>query len=79
MFFGPFKAEIDFRKFIEEMQNAADEIFFAIVPVSTGKATGFASFMRIVPQHLVLEVGHILYSPSLQKSRVATEVMYLMA
>jgi RimJ/RimL family protein N-acetyltransferase len=35
--------------------------------------------MRIEPAHRVIEVGSILYSPALQRTRGATEAMYLLA
>ena len=35
--------------------------------------------MRIEPRHRVIEVGSIVYAPSLQRTRGATEAMYLMA
>jgi RimJ/RimL family protein N-acetyltransferase len=44
-----------------------------------GTAAGWASFMRIKPAHGVIEVGNVLFSPSLQRTRAATEAMYLMA
>jgi RimJ/RimL family protein N-acetyltransferase len=46
---------------------------------SAAKAAGWASYMRIEPAHGVVEVGNILLSPSLQRTRAATEAMYLMA
>jgi len=38
-----------------------------------------ASFLRVEPGHGVIEVGHIWYSPALQRTRLATEAMYVMA
>jgi RimJ/RimL family protein N-acetyltransferase len=35
--------------------------------------------MRIKPAHGVVEVGNVLFSPSLQRTAAATEAMYLMA
>lgn len=35
--------------------------------------------MRIEPQHRVIEVGNILYTPRFQRTAGATEAMYLMA
>jgi RimJ/RimL family protein N-acetyltransferase len=42
-------------------------------------AAGYASYMRMEPAHGVVEVGNILLSPRLQRTRAATEAMYLMA
>src|SRR2546427_9108918 len=38
-----------------------------------------ASFMRIAPEHGVIEIGHIWFAPALQRTRQATEAIYLMA
>jgi RimJ/RimL family protein N-acetyltransferase len=35
--------------------------------------------MRIVPEHGVIEIGHIWFAPALQHTRRATEAIYLMA
>ena len=50
----------------------------SIINNTTGRAEGFASFLRIEPTVGVIEVGYIAMSPLLQKTRVATEAMYLM-
>ena len=42
------------------------------------KPVGVASYMRIMPSAGSIEVGHVNFSPALQRSAVATEAMYLM-
>src|SRR5690606_13753244 len=42
-----------------------------------GRAAGIAAYLRIEPNHGVIEIGHIYYSPRLARSRAATEAMYL--
>ena len=44
----------------------------------TQKALGVASYLRIEPILGVVEVGHIHFSPVLQKTPLATESMFLM-
>ena len=39
---------------------------------------GLASYLRIIPEHGSIEVGHITYSPILQNTTEGTEAMYLM-
>ena len=53
-------------------------IFFAIIKRADNKAVGLASYLRINPQDGSIEIGHINYSPLLQKTREGTEAMYLM-
>jgi RimJ/RimL family protein N-acetyltransferase len=45
---------------------------------ATGKAAGVAAYMRIDRNHGVIEVGHINFAPRLQRTRQATEAIYLM-
>jgi RimJ/RimL family protein N-acetyltransferase len=48
------------------------------VDSASGRAIGVASYMRIDPRNGSIEVGHINYSPLLQRKPAATETMYLM-
>jgi RimJ/RimL family protein N-acetyltransferase len=76
---GPYT---DAETMIEQLlqwQQAERALLFAIVPTGSGKAAGWASYMRIKPAHGVIEVGNVLFSPALQRTRAATEAMYLMA
>lgn len=75
---GPVASEPELKATIEKKQNAPGYVFLAIVPQTTGKAAGWASLMRPDPANGVIEVGFILYSPSLQRTREATDAMYLM-
>jgi RimJ/RimL family protein N-acetyltransferase len=75
---GPFASLDEYRGWIETFCMGDDPLFHAIVDASTGQAAGVASYLRIDPKNGVIEVGHINYSPLLQRSRAATEAMYLM-
>src|SRR5216110_2330856 len=77
--YGPFESETDFRVWLTERAASSDPLFYAIVERRTGRALGMASFLRVEPGHGVIEVGHIWYSPALQRTRLATEAMYVMA
>src|SRR5882757_10011360 len=76
---GPFRDRKDFDKTLEGMAASEDPLFFAIIDRASERATGRASYLRIDPKHGSIEVGSILYSPELQRTRGATEAMYLMA
>jgi RimJ/RimL family protein N-acetyltransferase len=79
LFDGPYATEADFLHTVEEKQKTTAAVFLAIVPVDSGLAAGWASFMRAEPAHGVVEVGNILLTPVLQRTTAATEAMYLMA
>lgn len=79
LFDGPYAEEASFRTAIAAKQATPGFVFFAIVPKLTGQAAGYASYLRIEPDHGVIEVGNILLSPLLQRTTAATEAMYLVA
>lgn len=74
----PFRELDAYRAWLAKMSSGDDPLFHAIVDGDTGKAVGVAAFLRIDPVNGVIEVGHINYSPRLQRTRAATEAMYLM-
>ena len=52
---------------------------FPVVVVVGDRVVGTASFMRTDVANGTVEVGSIVHSPALQRSRAATEAMFLMA
>jgi RimJ/RimL family protein N-acetyltransferase len=79
LFDGPYPDAAAFEQSIARKSATADPLFFAVVDRATRRALGYASLMRIEAAHRVIEVGGILYSPLLQRTRGATEAMYLLA
>jgi RimJ/RimL family protein N-acetyltransferase len=77
--YGPFETEEAFTAWIAECAASTDPLFYAIVDRASGLPLGQGSLMRIVPQHGVIEVGHLLFTPRLQRTRQATEAIYLWA
>lgn len=76
--YGPFDAIADYRAWIEQYCNGNDPLFYAIVDLAKRQPVGVASYLRISPGTGSIEVGHINYSPLLQRTPAATEAMYLM-
>ncbi len=76
--YGPFATLEAYRAWMKTTALGEDPLFHAIIDLETGRATGVASYLRIDPPVGVIEVGHINYSPLLQKTRTATEAMFLM-
>lgn len=76
--YGPFDSQADYAKWIKSFEEGDDPVFFAIISKKLKKAIGIASFLRINPVQGLIEVGHINYSPLLQKTTEATEAMFLM-
>ena len=78
LFSGPFASAGEYRDWVEARQASTDPLFFAVVDGASGRAAGVASYLRIDPANGVVEVGHLAFAPQLQRTRVATEAMYLM-
>lgn len=78
MGYGPFASPTDYRAWAEVLAKSDDPLFHAIVDLSTRRALGVASYLRIEPAVGVIEVGHIALSPALQRTAAATEAMWLM-
>jgi len=76
--YGPFATLESYCEWAREMSGRSDPMFFAIVERANGRAVGVASFLRIDPEKGSIEVGHLAYSPLLQRTAAATEAMYLM-
>ncbi len=76
--YGPFSDEEGLIEWMNEVCLGEDPMFHAIVDSTSQKATGVASYLRIKPKIGTIEVGHINFSPKLQRTPAATEAMYLM-
>jgi len=75
---GPFATASEFVPCIERRATADDPYAYAIID-PTDRAVGYLTLMRIVPEMRVIEVGHVLYSPALQRTPLGTETQYLLA
>ncbi len=69
----------DLKSYIRQKSASADPLFHAVVDKATGVASGRQTFMRITPEHGVIEIGNILWGPAIARTRVATEALYLAA
>ncbi len=75
---GRFADEARYADWVRSFEASADPLFYAIRNLETGSWEGVASYLRIAPEAGSIEVGHINFSPALQRTRAATEAMYLM-
>ena len=76
--YGPFENLSDYIDWIQSFEEHDDPVFFAIISKKLKKAIGIASYLRINPNDGLIEVGHINYSPLLQRTIEGTEAMFLM-
>lgn len=74
----PFSDRVSFHAYFQKMMASFDPYYLAIVDKATNQAIGSFALMRIDPTNRVIEVGWVLFSPVLQKTRQATEAHYLL-
>jgi RimJ/RimL family protein N-acetyltransferase len=78
MAYGPFENLGIFQDWLRCQAASADPLFYTIVPGDTGTPSGMASFMRMDVSNGVAEIGNIWFAPGLQRSRAASEAIFLM-
>jgi len=76
--YGPFDTVEAYSEWLKMDCCGDDPHFHAVIDNETGQAVGIASYLRISPANGSIEVGHIHFSPRLQRTVAATEAMYLM-
>jgi len=76
--YGPFSDLPSYRAWLDANCRGDDPLFFAVIDRADDRPAGLVSYLRIAPATGSIEVGHIHYSPRLQRTPAATEAMYLM-
>ncbi len=76
---GPFGTQDAFTAWLQEAVASTDPLFFTIVDNATGIPGGILSYLRIDPPNGVIEIGHIWFGAALQRTRQATEAIYLIS
>jgi len=75
--YGPWTDEIGFMEWLRGCASNFQVTFYAIIDRQRGPV-GMCSFLNILPAAAVLEIGHIWFSPQLQRTPSATEAIALM-
>ena len=76
--YGPFSSASQYHRWVRDSEGRDDPYFFAVQNRVSGQWEGVASFLRITPEAGSIEVGHINFSPALQRTPAATEAIFLM-
>jgi RimJ/RimL family protein N-acetyltransferase len=70
--------EAAFAAWLAGCESQQDPYFYTVIDPG-GRPLGLLAFMAIRPAMRVIEVGTIIYSPSLQRTPLGTETQYLLA
>ena len=76
--YGPFPSPAAMTAQVAEMAAQHDPMAWAVRPVSTGVASGWLTLMDIQPRNAAIELGNIWFAPRMQRTRAATEAMFLL-
>ncbi len=74
---GPFVHELELAVWIAQLADKRDPLFFHLA-YADGAPIGIASLMRIDPAAGSIEIGNIAIVPAAQRTRGATEALFLL-
>jgi RimJ/RimL family protein N-acetyltransferase len=75
--YGPFPDGNSFAAWLTQREKLTDPYYYCVVD-PRGRALGLTTLMEIRTTMRSIEVGHIVYSPALQRTPLATETQYLL-
>ena len=76
--YGPFASESELLELLTELAARPDQPFWAVRPETSGVLQGWLSLCDIYPADGAIEIGSIWFSPALQRTRAATEAVFLL-
>jgi RimJ/RimL family protein N-acetyltransferase len=79
LFDGPYRDAAEVQEALRSRQGSEDPLPFTIVRLADERPTGMAAYLRITPEHGVIEIGSIWFGASLRRTAGATEAIYLLA
>lgn len=79
LFVGPFPERSAFDDYLAGLEGSTDPWFYTVIDQQTGAIDGFLSLMSIVPSAGRIEIGHVTFGASMQRTPKATEAVYLLA
>lgn len=66
------------REVLEEVAAREGMLAYGLIDLASGCAAGFLTIMEIRPADGVAEIGYVAFSPAMQRTRVATEAIFLL-
>ena len=76
---GPYRDAAEVEAALLARRTSEDPLAFTIVRLPEERPAGMAAYLRITPEHGVIEIGSIWFGASLRRTAGATEVIYLLA
>jgi RimJ/RimL family protein N-acetyltransferase len=76
---GPYRDPAELQDALRVAAASDDPLFFTLMTLPEDQPAGVASYLRITPDHGVIEIGHIWFGASLRRTTAATEAICLLA
>jgi RimJ/RimL family protein N-acetyltransferase len=76
--FGPFSSKAALAQTLAELMARQGQPFWAVRPKGCDAVLGWLSYCDIYQADQAIEIGQIWFSPALQRTRAATEAIYLL-
>ncbi|MFJ9517997.1 GNAT family N-acetyltransferase [Kitasatospora sp. NPDC101801] len=77
MYAGPFESAAEYYRYAEAAAAGTDPRHYAVIDLAAGTAVGTLSLMRQDPEHGVVEIGNVMFSPLMKRRPISTEAQYL--
>ena len=78
LFYGPFSGVDEFKAYLHGLVEPVNLRAFTVFDAQTNHQVGITTYVANLPEHLKIELGHIWYSPLVQRSKANLESTYLM-
>jgi RimJ/RimL family protein N-acetyltransferase len=76
---GPYESPAELERMLAFAERSEDPLFSTLATLPDERPAGMASYLRITPEHGVIEIGHIWFGTQLRRTTAATEAIYLLA
>ena len=76
--YGPFNTMEEFKDWLSKTSSDNETLLYAILDIKTNQPLGISGYLRMNPEHGVIEIGHLHFSTLLKQTALATEAIYLM-
>lgn len=77
--YGPFDGPGALREALVSATSSQDPVYFTLATLPEERPVGMSAYLRITPEHGVVEIGHIWFGAPLARTTAATEAIYLLA
>ncbi len=76
---GPYESPAELRRMLDWAEGSEDPLYFTLATLPGERPAGIASYLRMAPEHGVIEIGHIWFGTPLRRTAAATEAIFLLA